>query len=172
MRRRLSCGITPSQITVALRLCMSELSASRPEKALVSIETFDASLKQIMAPRDEMILAECSVVELLLLLCVKKLSDKELPPPHTLRMALREYTVFCSSTGCAHYDYPKPLLVKSFEHLCALGLVFADRTGRGRQPIEQVPLRLGTDQQTLHDYVKSHQELPLEVQRWGSQWTT
>ena len=50
---------------------------------------------------------ECSIVELLLLLSLKKLTDKELPPPHTLRMALREYAGFVSQKDCAKYDYPK-----------------------------------------------------------------
>ena len=175
LRRRLSCGITPSQVSTALRLCMAELSHGRPKSALLTVDAFDAALRLLVTPRHEKVLGECSVVELLLLICIKKLADKELPPPHTLKMALREYAVFCASggPGGAQYDYPKPLLYKSFEHLCALGLVSTEGGGgRARQPVEQLPLRLCTDPQTLHEYIRSHNELPLQVQRFGTQWTT
>ena len=132
-RRWLSCGITPSQVSTALRLA-AEFSYGRPKSALLTVDAFDAALR-LVTPRHEN-LGECSVVELLLLICIK-LADKELPPPHTLKMALREYAVFCASggPGGAQYDYPKPLLYKSFEHLCALGLVSTEGGGgRARQP--------------------------------------
>ena len=132
--------------------------------------------------------------------------------------ALREYRVFVATSERTQYDHPNPLLVASFEHLCALGLVIATREqvgarpptkraaphpppvlsparlvlscsalrkglalghtlrcGRSQRhrgtPTEQLPLRLGTDAQTLHDFIKSHDELPTEVQRFGTQQT-
>ena len=68
------------------------------------------------------------------------------------------------------YDYSTPLLVASFEHLCALGLVIAPREAPPRGvPTDQLPLRLGTDAQTLHDFVKNHQDsLPHEVIKFGT----
>ena len=172
LRRRLSVGVTPNQLQMALRLALSELSSARPERNLVYLEQLDTAMKLMLVPRDELVLCECTAVELLLLLCIKKLGDKELPPPHSLRMALREYKVFVASSGGPQYDYPNPLLVASFEHLCALGLVIATRESRQRAlPTEQLPLRLGTDAQTLHDFVKSHTELPTEVHRFGTTMT-
>jgi origin recognition complex subunit 4 len=169
--KRLSCGVTPQLLQTALRLIMAELTTSRPDKAFISLESLELSLRSLMVPKAELTLCECAAVELILLLCLKKLSDKELPPPHTLRMALREYAVFVSS-GAAQYHYPRALLIKSFEHLCALGLVHTARESRGRVvPIEEVPARLGTDAQTLHEFVKTHTELPLEVRRFGTQYT-
>ena len=127
----------------------------------------------LSVPKDALVLYECTVVELLLLMCIKKLADKDLPPPHTVRMALREYASFVASSGAGQYDHPRPLLVKSFEHLCAMGLVQTVREPRSRSlPIEQLPLRLCTDVQTIVDFVKNHSELPTEVYRFGTTTTT
>ena len=38
-------------------------------------------------------LPDLAIVELLILLCLKKRVDKESPPPHTLRAVMREYQV-------------------------------------------------------------------------------
>lgn len=40
-----------------------------------------------------------------------------MPQPHTLRMVLHEYSLFVNG-GARQYDYPNPLLSRSFEHLC------------------------------------------------------
>ena len=86
--------------------------------------------------------------------------------------AIRAPQVSGSQTA-SQYNYPNPLLVASFEHLTALGLVIpAAASGRHKSlSTEHMPLRLGTDAQTLHDFVKNHTELPLEVQRFGTQQT-
>ena len=65
-----------------------------------------------------------------------------------------------------------PLLVASFEHLCALGLVIATRErGMRATPTEQLPLRLGTDAHVLFDFVKAHSELPVAVIHFGTTQT-
>ena len=174
LRRRLSMGVTPNQLQTALRLMLSDLSAHRSEQALPTLDTFERAFKYMMVPREEATIHDCSAVELLLLICLKKLSDKELPPPHTLRMVLREYSVFVGSNSHStrQYDYPKALLVKSFEHLCALGLVRVVREQKHRGLAnEQLPLRMTTDPQALRDYVEGNQCLPIEVYRFGTQMT-
>ena len=173
LRRRLSMGVSPKQLDVALRLALSELSASKKERSLITMEGIEGALKYMMVPREEIIISECSAVELLLLLCLKKLSDKELPPPHTLRMALREYSVFVQSgQGTQKYDYPKALLTKAFEHLCSMGLVsVVNAPGHRGMGNDELPLRITVDPQALLDFVKSHPELPTEVHRFGTQMT-
>jgi hypothetical protein len=67
---------------------------------------------------------------------------------------------------------PKPLLVASFEHLRSLGLVVVTRDPRQRAlPTELLPLRLATDAQMVQDFVKSYEDLPLDIRRFGSQMT-
>ena len=173
LRRRLSMGITPQQISTALRVALTDLSTKDPDKTLVSMKMFDAGLKQLAIPREESTIHECSIVELLLLLSLKKLIDKELPPPHTLRMAMREYAGFVSQRDCAKYDYPKALLLKSFEHVCSLGLVTATREPRHKSMAnEQLPLRLTIDPSSLYEFVSNNRDnYPLEVVRFGTQAT-
>lgn len=196
LRRRLSIGVTPTQLQTAVRLAITDLGTPSPERHskraaaeasgagggaspskpadrnLLYLGMLEAALKLMMVPRDELLLCELTAVELLILLCLKKLADKEYPPPHTLKMSLREYGVFVAGCDNNKFDYPKPLLVASFEHLCSLGLIITVRERGSRAlPTEQLPLRLGTDAHTLHDFVKSHKELPLDVRRFGTNVT-
>lgn len=171
MRRRLSLGLSPKALQTAVRLALSEMDGSSP---LLTLPMLENVLHRVLVPRDELTLSECSVVELLLLICLKKLTDKELPPPHTLRMVLREYGVFlnqCDDTHRRQYDYPPALLGKSFEHLCALGIVSVVRETKQRNTArDQLPLHLRIDSETIDGWLKSA-KLPLPVVRYGTQWT-
>merc|ERR1711871_1021098 len=132
---------------------MVELVARCSGRCIISIELLENVLKLMMVPEAKFRLDECSTVELLLLLCLKKINEKELPPPHTLRMALHEYRVFLTS-GALHYDYPRKLFVQSFEHLCAIGLVHKTLPShQNALPAEHQHLRLSCDAQTLDAYV-------------------
>ena len=88
LRRRLNGGLTPKQLELAVRLALCEVTAARPLPSLAAIER---GLRQQTLPGAAELLRQLSVVELLLLLSLKKLGDREAPPPHTLRMVLREY---------------------------------------------------------------------------------
>jgi len=41
---------------------------------------------------------------------------------------------------------------------------------RGTQPVDGLPLRLCIDAAEIHAFVQRSSEIPLQVQRWGSQW--
>jgi hypothetical protein len=62
-----------------------------PARPLPSLAAIERGLRQQTLPGASELLRQLSVVELLLLLALKKLGDREAPPPHTLRMVLREY---------------------------------------------------------------------------------
>ena len=96
------------------------------------------------------------------------------PDPNP-KQVLREYNAdFLASVErgqAARYEYPAPLLKKAFEHLCSLGLVECVREARrGTQPVDGLPLRLCIDAAEIHAFVQRSSEIPLQVQRWGSQW--
>lgn len=192
LRRRLLQGLSAGELLTAVRLLLVDLSEAKP---LPSIEALDTALHQMGIPPSEWALAELSVVELLLLLCLKKLADREEPTPHTLKMVLREYAEFVSSDN-AQYDYPKPLLTKAFEHLVDFGLVrstWRTRTSlaptdascasecgqvriethvgarRASVPPGKQPLLMLIDSTTLHEWVKSG-KVPTQVQRFGTSW--
>ncbi len=71
----------------------------------------------------------------------------------------------------AQYDYPRPLLRKAFEHLCAFGLVSMNRESKRALPPDKLPLLLRIDSHTLHEYVKAGKNIPTVVQRFGTSWT-
>ena len=88
LRRRLEAGMTPKTLELAVRLALCEVTPARPLPSLAAIER---GLRQQTLPGATELLRQLSVVELLLLLALKKLGEREAPPPHTLRMVPREY---------------------------------------------------------------------------------
>ena len=167
LKRRLSMGVTAGQLQTAVRLALLELSEQQP---LVTVEKLETALRTLVLPRPETILVECSYVELLLLLCLKKLLDKELPPPHTFRLVLREYAGFlmADADGTRQFDYPRDLLTKAFEHLIALGLIaHAEPRPRGVAN-DQLPLQLAIDAEVIYEYVKGSQGLANAIRRFGT----
>ena len=160
-------GVTAGQLQTAVRLALLELSEQQP---LVTVEKLETALRTLVLPRPETILVECSYVELLLLLCLKKLLDKELPPPHTFRLVLREYAGFlmADADGTRQFDYPRDLLTKAFEHLIALGLIaHAEPRPRGVAN-DQLPLQLAIDAEVIYEYVKGSQGLANAIRRFGT----
>ena len=168
-QRRLEVGLTPKQVQLAVRVALTKVTPRWPLPTLAEVER---GLKEQSLPCGAQLMAQLSVVELLLLLALKKLSDKEAPPPHTLRLVLREYEDFLGSVEraqAARYEYPRPLLKKAFEHLCSLGLV-EHQPRRGAQPVESLALRLCVDPAEVHAFVRRPDACPLPVQRWGASW--
>eukprot|EP00965_Chrysotila_dentata_P048917 1623115-Pleurochrysis_carterae.AAC.3 len=53
------------------------------------------------------------MAELLLLLCLKRLVDKEVAPPHNLKMMLREYAEFLVSAKTAQVAFSRTAIVRS-----------------------------------------------------------
>ena len=167
LRRRVSQGLAAAQLRTALRLAVADLSAASP---LPSLGALEASLRRLGVPAAASALRELSLVELLLLLCLKRLVDKEAPPPHTLRAVLREYGQFVGAGGAAaQYKYPDALLAKAFEHLHELRLVapLAELRRRRQPPPDLAPVRLAVDASMVDEYLQSGAVCPLAIQRWG-----
>merc|ERR1740124_1126792 len=78
LRRRLQGGMTPKQLELAVRLALCEVTTTRPLPCLAAIER---GLRQQTLPGAAELLRQLSVVELLLLLSLKRLGDREAPPP-------------------------------------------------------------------------------------------
>uniref|UniRef100_A0A7S2IKV5 Origin recognition complex subunit 4 C-terminal domain-containing protein n=1 Tax=Haptolina brevifila TaxID=156173 RepID=A0A7S2IKV5_9EUKA len=165
LRRRLGIGVSAGQLQVALRFALSEL---RPERPLLTLPMLEAAMTAMSDIREEKTLGECSGVELLLLLCLKNIVVREVPPPHSFQMVLREYESFLAADpdSTSQYNYPRALLSKAFEHLCTLGLVLREPEAQNRnKPNDHLPLRLRIDAQLIHDYVNTA-SLPTAVRRF------
>jgi hypothetical protein len=115
------------------------------------------------------------VVELLLLLCLKRRTDAELPPPHTLRAVLREYDAFLAAApeAPAQYGLPAAPLTKAFEHLAALGLVKTSahggtHSGAGAISMDGTYLELTAPPHALEVFVAGSNAVPTIVKRFGA----
>jgi len=175
LTRGLSMGITAGQLQTALRLVLSELKDEPDDRGgfggpVLTVAALEKALRTLVLPRPETILVECSYVELLLLLCLKKLIDKEMPPPHTFRMVLKEYGGFLMADveSTSQFDYPRDLLTKSFEHLFALGLIAHVEPRPKSLANDQLPLRLAVDPQVILNYVKDLKVCALPIRRFGT----
>jgi hypothetical protein len=141
--------------------------------ALPTIAGLEHSLTvELLLPVPEGLLPELSVVELLLLLCLKKRVDKEMPPPHSLRAVLREYAGFLREApeAAAQYALPNAPLKKAFEHLCALGLVRAGGGSGALLSMDGSALRLVVPPRVLEVFVRGSDSIPTLVKRFGSSW--
>eukprot|EP00967_Tisochrysis_lutea_P148834 scaffold284938_cov27-Tisochrysis_lutea.AAC.1 len=138
-----------------------------------------------------------SVVELLLLLSLKRRMDSEAPPPHTLRSIVREYNQFLAAEpeAAAQYGLPLATLTKAFEHLISLGLVRTEgaptgaggraavtaaltgaaggggSVGLGALSLDATAVRLLLAPRTLEVFVQSSKTVPTVVAHFGgSRW--
>ncbi|KAL1522686.1 hypothetical protein AB1Y20_017662 [Prymnesium parvum] len=161
--------LVPGQLINAVRICLSELNAERP---LPSLERIEAGLARLAFPSADSMLRELSIVELLLLVCLRRLVDREHPLPHTLKMVLKEYSQFVEESGGSKspFNYPHTLLRTAFEHLIALGLVSRVDSKPKQILRDQSCLRLAIHSHIFHDFVKKNRECPLDIQRFGTSW--
>jgi len=163
-------GLTPRTLLAGLKLHL--VSLTNGATALPTIKGLEHSLTlELPLPVPEELLPELSVVELLLLLCLKKRVDKEMPPPHSLRAVLREYAGFLREApeAAAQYALPNAPLKKAFEHLCALGLVRAGGSG-ALLSMDGSALRLVVPPRALEVFVRGSASIPTLVKRFGSSW--
>jgi hypothetical protein len=117
------------------------------------------------------------VVELLLLLCLKRRTDSEHPPPHTLRAVLREYDAFLAAApeAPAQYGLPPAALTKAVEHLAALGLVKASPHGGaaragsvGAISMDGTGMQLAAPPHALEVFVAGSNTVPTIVKRFSA----
>jgi len=172
LRLRLQLGMSQRDVLMAVRLLIAELGPACP---LPSVGAFGRSVEQLSLQSIEQTVRELSNTETLLLLCLKKILDKEIAPPHTFAIVLREYASFVSEYEGAGgvYDLPRAMLTKSFEHLSALGLVAVSTVGKSSHwlpLLEGSSLRLLVGSSTLHSIVRANLRLPDSVRRFGSSW--
>ena len=167
-------GLTARHLLDAARLSLVALSSTEAYPTLGALE---AALEQLAAPPVEDTLRELSIVELLLLICLSKVLDKDQAPPHTLSHVLGEYAEFISAGADAAgpFDLPHALLSKAFENLCAQGLVHEVplTNAAAARRLEEHPLRMRLSSATLRAFLKAHaSRLPLLVKKFGTSWLT
>ncbi|XP_057810711.1 origin of replication complex subunit 4 isoform X2 [Salvia miltiorrhiza] len=134
-------------------VCHMDLSSGS-----LSIENFKSALPSIQRQPKLEALKDCSVLELYLLVCMKRLEVKELESCN-FNSIMKEYKSIHDSFKTSDY-YARNVCLRAFEHLLQRGLIsFQDNRGQG-QSAEFRPVKLLISWHELQQGLKSHRSCP------------
>ncbi|KAF9602416.1 hypothetical protein IFM89_027545 [Coptis chinensis] len=133
------------------------------EYGFLSVENFKTALLSIQRPYKLEILQGCSVLELYILACMKRLEDKE-QNSYNFNSVMIEYKDIHDSYRISDY-YAWNVFLRAFEHLLQRELIsFTDNRGQN-QSIEFRPVKLLISSQELHQGLKSYHSCPALLQK-------
>ncbi|KAF9602447.1 hypothetical protein IFM89_027576 [Coptis chinensis] len=133
------------------------------EYGFLSVENFKTALLSIQRPYKLEILQGCSVLELYILACMKRLEDKE-QNSNNFNSVMIEYKDIHDSYRISDY-YARNVFLRAFEHLLQRELIsFTDNRGQN-QSIEFRPVKLLISSQELHQGLKSYRSCPALLQK-------
>ncbi|KAL6193336.1 hypothetical protein ACLB2K_034420 [Fragaria x ananassa] len=142
-----------------LRYLFRAVSNMDLQSGMLSLENFKTALSNIQRhPKMESI-KDCSILELYLLVCMKRLEVKE-QNSYNFTAVMKEYKCVHDSFQTSDY-YAKNVCLRAFEHLLLRGLIeFMDNRGQN-QSVEYRPVKLLISFQQLHQGLKSYRSCPL-----------
>jgi origin recognition complex subunit 4 len=106
-----------------------------------------------------------SVLELCLVIAMKHVRQIYDDEPFNFEMVFKEYQKFVRRKSSVQ-SYEKPVVLKAFEHLCALELV-RPVSGATRHQKEYRVVTLLVDDSQVTDALQSYPGCPTEVRQWG-----
>ncbi|KAH6822468.1 origin recognition complex subunit 4 [Perilla frutescens var. hirtella] len=134
-------------------VCHMELSSGA-----LSVENFKSALPSIQRQPKLEALKDCSVLELYVLVCMKRLEVKELQLCN-FNSIMKEYKSIHDSFKTSDH-YARNVCLRAFEHLLERGLIsFEDNRGHG-QSAEFRPVKLLISWPELQQGLKSHRSCP------------
>ncbi|CAA0839835.1 origin recognition complex subunit 4 [Striga hermonthica] len=135
-----------------LRFLFSAVSQMDPNSGLLSLENFKSSLRRIQRQPKLEALKDCSILELYILVCMKRLEVKELELCN-FNSIMKEYKSVHDTFQTSDY-YARNVCLRAFEHLLVRALVaFEDNRGHG-QSSEFRPVKLLISWHELHQGLK------------------
>lgn len=134
-------------------VCYMDLSSGA-----LSIENFKSALASLQRQPKLEALKDCSVLELYVLVCMRRLEIKE-QELRNFNSIMKEYKSIHDTFKTSDY-YAKDVCLRAFEHLLERGLIsFDDNRGHG-QSAEFRPVKLLISWHELHQGLKSHRSCP------------
>ncbi|KAL0296678.1 UNVERIFIED_CONTAM: Origin of replication complex subunit [Sesamum radiatum] len=125
----------------------------------LSVENFKSALPSIQRQPKLEALKDCSVLELYILVCMKRLEVKELELCN-FNSIMKEYKSIHDTFQTSDY-YARNVCLRAFEHLLDRALIsFEDNKGHG-QSAEFRAVKLLISWHELHQGLKSHRSCPL-----------
>ncbi|KAM7518930.1 hypothetical protein LguiB_017892 [Lonicera macranthoides] len=124
----------------------------------ISLENFKAALVNIQRQPKLECLKDCSILELYILVCMKRLEVKE-QESYNFNSVMKEYKNIHDSFQTSDY-YARNVCLRAFEHLLQRELIsFADNRG-SNQSVEFRPVKLLISSHQLYQGLKSYRACP------------
>ncbi|KAL2559747.1 origin recognition complex subunit 4 [Forsythia ovata] len=148
-----------STVNHLLRFLFSAVSHMDLKSGLLSLENFKGALSTIQRQPKLEALKDCSVLELYILVCMKRLEAKE-QELRNFNSIMKEYKSIHDTFPTSDY-YARNVCLRAFEHLLQRELIsFEDNRGHG-QSTEFRPVKLLISWPELYQGLKSYHSCPL-----------
>ncbi|KAI7998154.1 Origin of replication complex subunit 4 [Camellia lanceoleosa] len=146
-----------------LRFLFSAVSHMDLDSGFLSLENFKAALSSIQRQPKVECLKDCSVLELYILVCMRRLEVKE-QESYNFNSVMKEYKSIHDSFQTSDY-YARNVCLRAFEHLLERELIsFMDNRGHN-QSVEFRPVKLLISYHELYQGLKSYRSCPAILQK-------
>ncbi|XP_061993065.1 origin of replication complex subunit 4 [Rosa rugosa] len=146
-----------------LRYLFRAVSNMDLQSGMLSLENFKTALSNIQRHPKMECIKDCSILELYILVCMKRLEVKE-HNSYNFTTVMKEYKSVHDSFQTSDY-YAKNVCLRAFEHLLQRGLIeFIDNRGQN-QSVEYRPVKLLISFHQLHQGLKSYRSCPAILQK-------
>ncbi|CAF1919657.1 unnamed protein product [Brassica oleracea] len=151
-----------STVNSLLKFIFRAVSSMNLESGLLSLETFKAALSSMQRqPKLEAVRADCSILELYLLVCMRRLEVKE-QSLYNFISVMKEYKTIHDSFQTSDH-YAQNVCLRAFEHLREREVIcYAENRGQS-QTGEYRPMKLLILASELHQGMRSHACCPVSL---------
>nr|VDD25674.1 unnamed protein product [Brassica oleracea] len=151
-----------STVNSLLKFIFRAVSSMNLESGILSLETFKAALSSMQRqPKLEAVRADCSILELYLLVCMRRLEVKE-QSLYNFISVMKEYKTIHDSFQTSDH-YAQNVCLRAFEHLREREVIcYAENRGQS-QTGEYRPMKLLILASELHQGMRSHACCPVSL---------
>ncbi|KAJ6910709.1 origin recognition complex subunit 4 family protein [Populus alba x Populus x berolinensis] len=143
-----------------LRFLFIAISNMELKSGFLSLENFKAALSSIQRQPKQECIKDCSILELYILVCMKRLEIRE-QNSYNFSSVMKEYKSVHDSFPTSDY-YAQNVCLRAFEHLLQRELIcFTDNRGHS-QSIEFRQVKLVVSYAELQEGLKSYRSCPID----------
>lgn len=152
-----------STVNHLLRFLFIAVCDMNMEDGFLSVENFKTALSSIQRQPKLEALQDCSILELYILVCMRRLEVKE-QDSYNFNSVIKEYKAICDSCQISD-NYARSHCFRAFEHLLQRKLIcFVDNRGHS-QSVEFRPVKLLISFHELSEGLKSYRSCPAILQK-------
>ncbi|XP_038892649.1 origin of replication complex subunit 4 isoform X1 [Benincasa hispida] len=152
-----------STVKQLVRYLFCAISKMDLKSGLLTLENFEHALSDIQRQPKQEYIKDCSILELYILVCMKRLEVKE-QNSYNFNSIMKEYKSIHDSFRTSDY-YSRSVCLRAFEHLLQRELIcFTDNRGHN-QSVEFRSVKLLITSHELHHGLKSYRSCPVILQK-------